>query len=1198
MAQKSEVLSDAEVDFLLTEASSEPATSEAAHQTVTMQGDLEQIQLADVLQTLATTKMEGTLLIRNPLEERQAYCKDGRIRVHVPQRVLSRRIGQRLISAGVVQVETVRAVLIDQRKDRRPLGVLLVAGGHCKQEHIDAVLEEQAAEDVYALFTWRHGSFELWKGAPQGETAKLFDSCYEYDINSLLLEVARRSDEWETIYTAIGSLDEVPQRLREPEGNVGLGTLHADLLAAADGFTSYRELTERTTAGLFPSARAVRDLVTAGWLGNPDDAKLAAIAQRQADGGEAKKALMTVRTLAARPGSRSLEVLVALAECLEGLGERRQASALLLEAAQRQEDGELALATARRARELDPHDVGTLSYLRTVLLAYSSPDSPELEKVTVDLLDALTAEGRTETALEVVEDARVTNTLRPSIMLREARARHKAKDITGAVSVLQQLAELYDSIGDRGQANSTYAHLLRIDRSRRDIRKLLRDRELTPKGRIIRRCLLGAIVVGVLGLSGWFWRHFAKLDAMERTQTEISELIAKGELDQAQSRIQACAEDFGELDGVVDLRTQLAYAKSQVTARQARVRQEELVRELANAAEAMDQGKLAEGLGIYQRLVVDADRRAVTVEAAERRVRAFTDRLVEIANSLKGLTLPTPDQLLDRGDLVAAQSRLASAVEARWLTAYRQLAELPSGSLHPEFVAAGVQKLLVDGEAQVRDAFRKAETLATAYSAALQRKEEQRRLDPLFQRAVQREAANDFAGALADYLELEKHPADDASLRLHFKERVQRNATIVRMLEQQVASTKAGDFMAARQQMRDLCEAFPELRFERFVRLPLRIETRPAGARVRVNGADAGVTPLLYERVPTIPSDVVIELAGFASVSESIFGDEKATLACELRLKPQSSWRHSSAIDVSPLPTRHGMLLVDRAGGVSLVAPNRSVVWTLRTDDLSGCLTRPVLIGDRAVFGSVDGDLRAVDVATGVMAWSTPNLPMDLPPRATSDGLTCVTTTGSIVFVGEDGKVGKRLPADKNVIGFWHDEDGAVVTLSSFGQMRRYAAGGGMVYDKRIAGADVVGCLLSGREVLVCTDGGRMLCLALATGVAAWDIDLGGEPLGAPIVVGDHVWQTLRGGLAKVGRATGERLATVAAADGDHTASAVLFKNQLAVPTASGPIVHCATTGAARYRLEGGRKVRLVAAPEELWLIEQDHTMAVYRNLW
>ncbi|MFN9274166.1 MAG: DUF4388 domain-containing protein [Planctomycetota bacterium] len=1198
MAPKTEVLSDAEVDFLLTEASNEQSATAAEHQTVMMQGDLEQIQLADVMQTLATTKMEGTLRIRNPLEERQAYCKDGRIRVHVPQRVLSRRIGQRLISAGVVQVETVRSVLIDQRKDKRPLGVLLVAGGHCKQEHIDAVLEEQAAEDVYALFTWRHGSFELWKGTPQADASKLFDTCYEYDINSLLLEVARRSDEWETILAAIGSLDEVPQRLREPDADAGIDGFAAELIAAADGFTSYRELTERTTAGLFPSARAVRDLVTAGWLGNPDDEKLAAITQRLADSGDSKKALMTARTLVARPGDRSIEVLIVLAECLEGLGERRQASTLLLEAAQRQAEGETALDLARRARELDPHDVGTLSYLRTILLAYTPADSPELEKCTVELLDALTAEGRTDTALAIVEEARQTDTVRPAIMLREARARQKAKDIPGAVAVLQQLADLYDAQGERELANNAYAHLLRVDRSRRDIRKLLKERTLTRTGRIVRRCVVGAVACAVLGLAGWFWSHFATLRAMEAAQLEISSLIAKGDLDAASKRVEACAEELGERDGIVDLRTQIAYAKGQESARSQRLRQEELVAALAKAAEAMEQGKLAEGLAIYQRLVADADRRTNTLEAAERRVKAFTERLAEIAKGLQGLSLAPPEQMLDRNDLVKAQERLAAAVESRWLAAYQQLAKTASGSLHPDLVNAGVQKMLVDGEAQVRDAFRKAETLSVAYAAALQRKEEQRRLDPLFQRAVQREAANDFAGALADYVELERHSVDDAALRLHFRDRVARNGAIVRMLEQQGAATKAGDFTAALAHLKSLCATHPELGFERFVRLPLRIETRPAGARVRVNGADAGATPLLFERIVTLPTEVVVELAGFATVTEPVEGEEKAPLAFDLRLQRQAGWRHTSAIDTPPLATRHGIVMVDRAGAVTLLSPNRSALWTVRTDDLSGCLTRPVLAGDRVVFGSVDGDLRAIDLSTGGMAWSTQGLPMDLPPRPTADGLTCVTTSGTIVSLGEDGRITKRIEGGKQIVGFWHDDDGALVTLSGIGQLRRYAPTGALLFEQRLTDADVVGCAQSGRDVLLSTERGRVACIAMATGAAVWNVDLGGEPLGAPLVVGEHVWQTLRTGLAKLDRKTGDRAALSPTLAGEHVAAAVLFKNQFVVPTATGPVVHCATTGTPRYRLEGSRRTRLIPSPDELWLVEPDHAVAAYRNLW
>jgi hypothetical protein len=1197
MAPRSEVLSDAEVDFLLAEASNEHAPAEAAPQTVMMQGDLEQIHLADVLQTLATTKMEGTMRIRNPLEDRHVYCKDGRIRVHVPQRVLARRIGQRLVNAGVVTIETLRAVLIEQRKDKRPLGVLLVDGGHCAHDQIEALLEEQAAEDVYALFTWRHGAFELWKGAPQADTAKLFESCFEYDINSLLLEVARRSDEWETILAAIGSLDEVPQRTRETTDGTGLDPARAEMLRGVDGHTSYRELTERCATGMFAGARAARDLVKAGWLRNPDDEGLVAVAQRLADGGNGKRALMTIRTLIARPDDRSVDVVRAAADCLDIAGERKIASAMLLEAAQRQEDGETSLQMARRAKELDPHDVSTLSFLRTILLVHSPADSPELEKCTLELLDALTTEGRTGTALEIVEDARRTHTMRPAILLREARARQKAKDIPGAVAVLKELAEHHDTLGETSQANSAYAHLLRLDRNRKDIAKLLKQRTRTRGERIARVGVAAAIGLGTIGVGMWFWSHFAALRSLEEARAEVGQLIAKRQFDDAVSRLAEWTAQLGDVDGITDLRTQLSFAKAQESSRRHKQRNEELVAELARAAEALEGGKVDEAVKVYQRLAAAEDRRAATIEAADRRLRAFTVRLGDIARNLQQQALPLPEQLIDRNDLVAAQAKLAKTVDTSWIQAFKEFEAVVAGKDELAYLPADLQKHLAQSEGAMRESFRKAETLTAAYDAAMARNEQQRRLDPLFQRAVQREAVNDFVGALADYSELEQHSSADNSLLKHFRERIARLRAITELLDQQVAASKAGDFDTAKRHLRSLCYTFPEIGFERIVRLPLRIETRPLGARVRLDGADAGVTPVLLQRSPATASEVRVELAGFAGANISVSGDDKAALSFDLRLQPESARKLASAVETPPVATAAGVLVVDRAGTVAMMGKDGVPLWSRRTEDLSGFLTRPVIVGSRAIIGSVDGDLRAVDLATGAIAWTAADLPMDLAPKAVAGGLVAATTSGAVVFLGDDGKVQRRFAADDSIAGFWTDADGGVTTLSGKGQLRRHAADGKRTLDRRIGDAEVLGFAQDAGDLIVGTDRGRLASISLASGATNWDVELGGEPLGTPIVVGDHVWQALRSGLTKLQRSNGAKVAASQATEGEHVGAVVRHGQRLIVPSATGPMVHSLETGEVQYRLEGSKKARVLATADEIWVIEPDHAISVYRNL-
>src|SRR5690606_3163369 len=186
MTDNRDILNEAEVDFLLAgaaqDATTETPSLEDGNQTVTMHGDLDQISLADIFQTLGMSKMEGVLRVRNPIEDRQIHVRDGYLRAHVPPRLALRRLGQRLVRAGLVQNEGLRAVLIAQGKEKKKIGELLVERGLVTAEAIEEIVSTQIAEDVFALFTWRHGSFEFWKGELDASQKQMFAGCPEFEV--------------------------------------------------------------------------------------------------------------------------------------------------------------------------------------------------------------------------------------------------------------------------------------------------------------------------------------------------------------------------------------------------------------------------------------------------------------------------------------------------------------------------------------------------------------------------------------------------------------------------------------------------------------------------------------------------------------------------------------------------------------------------------------------------------------------------------------------------------------------------------------------------------------------------------------------------------------------------------------------------------------------------------------------------------
>ncbi|MBL8752062.1 MAG: DUF4388 domain-containing protein, partial [Planctomycetes bacterium] len=563
-----EILSEAEVEFLLNavaddEPAPAPQPSADAGENVTMRGDLEQINLADIFQTLGMSKMEGVLRLRNPLAERDVLVRDGHVRILVPNRMATRRLGQRLLQAGLVNGEQLRAALQQQRVDKSPLGEVLVAQGSLTREALDDILAGQIAEDLFSLFTWRHGSFEFWKGPPSSPAQEqAFAGCPEFEINSLLLEVARRSDEWQSILDAIGSLDDVPQALADASRPFEPNELHQQVQSGIDGRTSYRELAERTTHGLFEAARAARDLVRAGRAAALEEGAMVALAGQVADQGDKRRALVLLQTLRDRSGDRALGILSGMASVLEKVGERRLAGTMLLEAAQRQIDPTTALDLARKARALSPNDAGLLSFLRTVLVAHDRPDSKELEKVTLDLLDAMLAADLLPQAIEIVEDARRTGSLGPAHLAREARARQKSHDIPGAVKVLEELAQLHDSRGEKKAATDAWEAVFKLDRTRTDVRKLVAHRRRTRLGKWI-RLSAAAAAVAMLGTTGLvLWQQQAFDSAVTAADAAIQKQLEGGDRRAALAIVDGLAQQLGECEAVADLRGRVEFAEA------------------------------------------------------------------------------------------------------------------------------------------------------------------------------------------------------------------------------------------------------------------------------------------------------------------------------------------------------------------------------------------------------------------------------------------------------------------------------------------------------------------------------------------------------------------------------------------------------------------------------------------------------------
>ncbi len=1203
MSKGEEILNSEEVDFLLGVSGGTPqketVSVQSAQQAVTMRGDLDQMPLTDVFQTLGMNKMEGVLRLCNPVEQRILFFQNGYLRLVVPSRILLRRLGQRLVQAEVIDPEQLRSALLEQRKSHQSLDELLVSGGFVSQEQIDQILALQINEELFGLFTWTHGTFEFFKGPPQDPALQQrLEKCQQFDVNSLLLEVARRSDEWEGIFASLSTLDEVPVRTDAPMPEA-LGPSQQAVLDAVDGRHTYREIAEQTVLSLFDGARAARDLVRVGLIATATDEQMLDLARHHLEQGHGKLALVVAHSLCDRRTERPIELVRALAAVLRGAEEPRLASAVLLEAAQLQADGQQALQLAQEARALNPRDLGTLSFLRTTMMAHLRKDAPEIRQITLDLLDGLIADNDLERLFMVVEETRQIGHYTPAVMVRESRGYAKKRDRESAIRLMLQAAEGYAALDDKRQQLELLELAARLDRNRKDIQKLIQQLRSTPKKRAIR--LASSIAAAALVLASavvWFTSHLQS-NQIAKAEASIQSLLDEGKLDEATKEFEVIDQAIGENPDLDGLRHIVLAAQAEAAQRSHKAAQREVAAQMQQAGLLVAEGDLTRAFLIYSALRADPDLRSDVDSAASTRVDSLERGFADAAVKLPDLLPTPPSDLMDRQRIEDALKILRSAAPPALRTAALAVVTLSERGTLPEQIPEGKRKSLLDAATRAKVLLDRAADLVIAYESASQRSSEQRRLDPLFKQALDAERNLDFVLALTNYQKLSESKANTEELARHFRQKVQQLESILSECTAIRAATAAGDFKTANRAYLALQRKFPEVPFQKLLSLPVTVRTSIPGAGLRWNGKDLGLTPRLATYPPNSTNDLEIQLPRFEPVRMPL-PQHEGTVDVLLRLESDASTELRAAIDQPMALSATRAFAVDRAGSVyAFDMKTGAELWSAKTDDTTGYLSPPQLVQGMVVTTSLDSPVRALDQGTGEVRWSRKDLATELAP-VIFDGRIAMSRGDSVLVLldPKDGSELSRLQLPGSVHAeMASDERRLLIPLE----------------DGRICAVDVKELevlwtttvrtfgstlVMSSAGELALNDDGTLTLLELATGAPRWSLDLRGTPAGRPSVEQSLAVVTLDDRLAIVALADGKEQNSIQVGAKKWSAAARWMGDYIAAPTRNGELlVFTATASTALFAMPCERNLSVAGDRRSTVVLASGKRLSIYRNL-
>lgn len=229
-----------------------------------IRGSLKEASLPDVLQLLSMGKKTGCLSVTHRASFGYIYFDKGRI---CYASIVNRRdrLGDMLVKLGTVtQAQLDAAVAMqDKRRDKR-LGELLVELGALTTMQLHDAIEVQIQEAVYFLFTWTQGTFNFEADVvPDAQ-----DHVVSINPESLLLEGARRVDEWGLVEKKIPSFDLVFEmdRAKVFSTDAALTDEQRAVLDLVDGSRDVQAIIDASGLVEFEVGKALYGLVNAGFI--------------------------------------------------------------------------------------------------------------------------------------------------------------------------------------------------------------------------------------------------------------------------------------------------------------------------------------------------------------------------------------------------------------------------------------------------------------------------------------------------------------------------------------------------------------------------------------------------------------------------------------------------------------------------------------------------------------------------------------------------------------------------------------------------------------------------------------------------------------------------------------------------------------------------------------------------------------------
>lgn len=229
-----------------------------------IEGDLSSLNITSVLQLISRERLTGVLKIKKNTEVADVGFIDGDITgafFELGERV--ERLETYLVKSGMIGKNLFEMIEDIHRETKRPTMNIIIEDKYLTIEEIERTIKFKIQEVLDELFTWNEGDFKFEEGALIYPKSVIKIRMH---TEGVILESARRLDEWPRISKTIPSGDIVYRRIDRPELKLQPKEDEARILSLIDERRSVEDLVEISGLGKFHTYSCLYHLLSTGQI--------------------------------------------------------------------------------------------------------------------------------------------------------------------------------------------------------------------------------------------------------------------------------------------------------------------------------------------------------------------------------------------------------------------------------------------------------------------------------------------------------------------------------------------------------------------------------------------------------------------------------------------------------------------------------------------------------------------------------------------------------------------------------------------------------------------------------------------------------------------------------------------------------------------------------------------------------------------